>query len=64
MFSPNKKNFKIFSTKFIPDIYRSRDHCFQNGDVCKSSEPIFTFVQRKKYMFVSKKMEIVQLKIQ
>ena len=29
--------------------------CFQNGDVCKSSEPIFTFVQRKNFMFMSKK---------
>ena len=29
----------------------------QNGDVCKSSEPIFTFVQRKNYMFMSKKLK-------
>ena len=34
---------------FLPIIL-----CFQNGDVCESSELIFTFVQRKNYMFVSK----------
>ena len=54
-----KIHSKIFSVSSLVK-YRSRDHCFQNGDVCKSSEPIFTFVQRKNYMFVSKKIEILQ----
>ena len=32
----------------------------QNGDVCKSSEPIFTFVQRKKLHVYVEKIEMVQ----
>ena len=30
------------------------------ADICKSSEAIFTIAQRKNYVFVSKKMEILQ----
>ena len=47
---------KISITRLFPPTIL----CFQNGDVCKGSEPIFTFVQEKNYIFVSKKMEVLQ----
>ena len=50
-FSPLTYRSSLLTVQCFPPIIL----CFQNGDVCKSSEPIFTFVQRKNYMFMSKK---------
>ena len=37
------------------------DLCFQNGDVSKSSEPIITFVQRKKLPVCVQKIEGLEI---
>ena len=42
---------------FISSLVKTNDFVFSKWDDCKSSEAIFTFVQRKKIAVCVKKME-------